>query len=126
MIVRYKGAWAAVMLTLGGLSILMMMILLAMGGRLLWGSLIAGVICTFVGLGYLRKPYFEVLDDHLLFRAVLGPLTKQYPFESTSEVEVRDGKVFIKGKKLGISSWLANNDDWSAFAQRMNAAETFE
>lgn len=126
MVVRYKGAWAAVMLTLGGLSILMMLILLMMGGRMLWGSLIAGVICTMVGLGYLRRPYFEVFDDHLLIRAAMGPVTKQYPFSSPSEVEVRDGKVFVQGKKLGISSWLANNDDWTAFAQRMNAAETFE
>lgn len=123
---RYKPGWSITFLILGGLSLALVVVLLAMTGKVYWGSLLPGVLCTVVGLGYRYRPYFEVHDDHLLFRAVIGPATKRYPYRSPSALEVRDGKIWLDGKKLGLSRTLARSDDWAAFVQRVQVGETFE
>lgn len=126
MKVRYKAGWSVTFLALGGLSLALVLTLLVLTGEVYWGSLIPGVLCSVIGLGYRTRPYFEVHDDHLLFRAVIGPATKRYPYQSPSELEVRDGRIWLRGKKLGLSKTLARSDDWQAFLQRVQVAETFE
>lgn len=126
MKVRYKAGWSVTFLVLGGLSLTLVVALLVLTGKVYWGSLIPGVLCTVIGLGYRTRPYFEVHDDHLLFRAVIGPATKRYPYASPAELEVRDGRVWLQGKKLGFSKTLARRDDWEAFVQRVQVGETFE
>lgn len=126
MKVRYKAGWSVTFLALGGLSLTLVLALLVLTGKVYWGSLIPGILCTVVGLGYRTRPYFEVHEDHLPFRAVIGPATKSYPYRSPAELEVRDGKIWLRGKKLGLSRTLARRDDWEAFLQRVQVAETFD
>lgn len=126
MKVRYKAGWSVTFLALGGLSLTLVLALLVLTGKVYWGSLIPGILCTVVGLGYRTRPYFEVHEDHLLFRAVIGPATKSYPYRSPAELEVRDGRIWLRGKKLGLSRTLARRDDWEAFLQRVQVAETFD
>lgn len=124
--VRYKLGWSVTFLVLGGLSLALVVVMLIGTGKVYWGSLIPGVLCTVVGVGYRTRPYFEVHDDHLLFRAVIGPAVKRFAYASPSELEVREGKLWLKGKKLGLSRTLARREDWEAFVARVQAASTFD
>jgi len=126
MRVRYRPAWSHTFLVLGGLTLTVTVINFVASGRLLVPSLVPGLISLVVGFAYRSRPYFELAADHLRAPAPLGPLAKTYDFADLSQLSVRDRRVWVGGKKTGLSQTMAHPGDWQGFEQHVQAAETFE
>lgn len=125
MKVRYKSLWSTVMLGLAGASILVGIAGLVLVGKFYFGTWFPGVLCLIVGLGYRNRPYFELNAGELAAPAAIGPLVKRYPFTAITQVEVRDGRVWVAGEKTGLSASMADKGDWQAFETHLGA-EAFD
>lgn len=126
MKVRYNPSWSILFLVLGFVALGVGITGLVLTGRFFLGTWIPGAVCVLVGFSYRRRPYFELVPGKLQVPALIGPLVKDYPYGDISRVEVRDKKVWIDGKKTGISRMMAHGEDWAAFEQQVGAAATFE
>ncbi len=80
------------------------------------------VIFFWVGVSTLiGRVYFKVDQNSLVLNAGIGPLKKNYRFQSLDELKVDKNKVYLnqdgKWKKLAIEYWSADRKDWDAFVQ---------
>jgi len=118
--VRYSKTWAAAMLVLGIVSVLIQVVL----SKFNFLSLAPGVLCLALGISYSTRSYFTVLDDQLIIKAAIGPAKKIHTFVP-GDLVLRDGVAYLSGKKLGLRRWLANPEDWDLLRERL-ASQTFE
>lgn len=126
MKIRYRPAWSTTFLVLAVLNLTIIGINFALSGRVMVPALIPGVVCLVVGFAYRSRHYFELADGQLRAPAAIGPLVKTYDFADLSQLAIRDKRVWIGEKKTGLSRTMAHPEDWQAFAQQIEAAETFE
>jgi hypothetical protein len=84
-----------------------------------------GLFIILFGIMFLQRTYFIVNDDSLVFHALLGPARRTYKFLSLKELELENNNIFlaINGKrKMIVSGWWVENNDWQAFLQKINSA----
>src|SRR5215471_1498693 len=126
MRVGYKKAWGVVLVVMSGV----LMMLLVFSGAItrmdmsLFGPGLAAVASLITGIGYLTRTYFEVGADRVTLFALIGPLRREYPFSSRSELRIENGKLFVGGKKVAISRGQADTGDWERFAQSLTQPPT--
>ena len=57
--------------------------------------------------------------------ALIGPLKRTYPIARPEDVVVRGHKVYVRmggvEKKVGITRWLADTEQWDRFVERLAA-----
>jgi len=83
-----------------------------------------------MGILYLTIPYFSLEKQAIETKALIGPVTRKWEFSSPDDLICEDGKIFIntdgKRKKVGISRWLAEQQDWNAFLQAIEQMKKSE
>lgn len=114
------------MLTLGTISLGLGLVLLVVTGKLNIGTIIPGGVCLIVGFGYRNRPYFELVEGAFRAPAAIGPLVKTYDFPSLDVVRIRDGKVWVGEKKLGLSRMMSHPEDWAALERHLASVEAFD
>ncbi len=87
MEVHYSKPIGITMLILGIINLILSLILWSIGGSPL-ASLIPGIACTFISIGYLTKSYFTVNENWIVTYALLGPLKRETRYESFDELIV--------------------------------------
>src|SRR5262249_54774682 len=126
MRVGYKKAWGVALIVMSGV----LMMLLVVSGALarqdmsLFGPGLAALASLIPGIGYLTRTYFEVGPDRVLLFALIGPLRREYPYSSPSELRIEGGKLFVRGKKIPVSRGQADAADWQRFAQSLTQPPT--
>jgi hypothetical protein len=126
MNVRYKPAWGIGLTSLGVIALGMGVVLTAIGGRPHIGNWISGGVALVVGIGYLRRDYFRLVSGELQIPAAIGPLVKRYPIENPGDLVVTDGRLYHRGKKLGLTPTMARKEDWAAFLASRTTPEVFD
>ena len=90
------------------------------------GSMPAGVISGFAaalvfGILFLTRKYFEVEGNTLVVKALIGPLVKNYKFNSASDFTVLGTKISLSTndapKPIVLASWMADKRDWAALVK---------
>lgn len=108
MTVGFSKKWAVAMLTIGAAMVTLNVVI----GNVI--GLIPGAVCLVVGAAYAWRPYFRIDSGVVIVKAPIGPVERRYPFDSADDVKIENGKIWIKGKKLGLSKFLADNTQWDA------------
>jgi hypothetical protein len=90
------------------------------GSALGWAHLGLAALMFAAAVFFPYRDAFRIEDDALVVPAVLGPVARRYPL---SEVEVRDGRLWARGKRLGQvpASWL-REDEWRALCAHITLA----
>ncbi len=74
-----------------------------------------------IGLLFLRGVYFEVSQNSLILKALIGNSHKVYSLTSPKDLSLEGKDVFLtrngNRQKLSIYSWIADQRDWKVFAQ---------
>ncbi len=55
---------------------------------LFWAGIVLGIL-------YLTRPYFEVTENELVIKALVGPLAKRIPFSSPKDFSVEGSRIYI-------------------------------
>jgi hypothetical protein len=124
MRVAYSKKLAWTILVLGLIQLVLQGWLLSMG-RGSGFQIVPGIICSFVGIGYLTKPFFTVHADAVEFKALIGPMVKSLPY-TPGQIRIENNALFVAGKKTGGRRWIADNADWDALAAKLNSADAFD
>ncbi len=72
------------------------------------------------GVAFLTRPYLIVNDDALIVKVLIGSAQEVYRLERADTIEF-DGKrvIFahegVRRHLRGVTGWLANGRDWTAF-----------
>lgn len=110
--VRYNPAVGIVLLALGAVCEFLGLWLFMLGESS--PALFAGLVPMVLGVLYLVRPYFWVYATSVALPAPIGPVKRQFPFQS---LEV-DGRKLIATrddgtrKKVPVARWLAHPTDW--------------
>lgn len=127
MVVHYRKAVAAVILGLGLVNLVLVVVLLGLGARTPYGSLVAGAACLLLGTLYFVRPYFRLVDGAFEVPALIGPLRRTYAFAAPEDVQYRDGRFWVteggKTRKVPVARWLAHPADWNALHQHLHLAQ---
>ena len=126
MNVRYKPVWGITLTSLGVLALGLGVVLTAIGAQARIGIWISGGVALIAGLGYLRRDYFRLVDGELQIPAAIGPLVRRYPIERAGDLVVTDGRLYHRGKKLGLTPTMAHREDWAAFMAARATPEVFD
>src|SRR5262245_52336986 len=121
MRIGYKKAWGVALLVMAGVLLVLLVLsgAFARGDMSLFGPGLAALASLVTGISYLVRTYFEVSVDRITLFALLGPLRREYPFSSPSELRIEGGKLFVRGQKVPISRGQADSADWERFAQSL-------
>jgi len=127
MVIRYRKAVAAVIVALGGLNLVLFLMLIGMGARTPYGTLIGGLAALLVGIQYFVRPYFRVVDGAIEVPALIGPLKRTYAFACPDQLQVRDGRLWLtaegRTRKVPVARWLAQPQDWKALLDYLHVAQ---
>jgi hypothetical protein len=74
-----------------------------------------GVVCMIAGGSMMGRTYFEIGSGVLVVRALIGPVTRRYTYESMKDVRVEGNKIFVGAKKVGVAKMQADGADWQKF-----------
>ena len=83
-----------------------------------WVQLGLAILMLIGAAFFPQRAAFRVEGDELVQPAVLGPIARRYPLR---EVELRDGRLWARGKRLGQApaSWL-RADEWQALCAHLS------
>ncbi|MFN3198182.1 MAG: hypothetical protein ACE366_07160 [Bradymonadia bacterium] len=123
--VGYPKPVGIIMLVLGLLSLGLGIAVGVMTGRVNIASIIPGLICCLMAPAYMSKPFFWIESDAVVMPALLGPVKKRHDFRYISDLSVRDGKLYVKEKKI-TGKFMANKVDWAALEQLIENARAKE
>jgi len=116
--VRYGKTWGILVLILGSIALLLNAILLLLGERLEWLVFIIITFVIIIGITMLTRPYFVVNRDSLSIKNF--PWKKTYHLDEEENLLLDGNRIFLirNGikKKIRISRYLANNQDWIDFS----------
>lgn len=79
-----------------------------------------GAFLFIVGILNLVNPIAVLTDTELQLRNALGMTLKRYKYKE-EKVEIREGKIFISGKKLRFAAWMLRRAEWDALLDHMRA-----
>lgn len=79
-------------------------------------SVLIGLLVLLLGILYLVRPYFWVHSKSVEVGAVIGPMKREYEFQT---LELSGGKVVAvradgTRKKVPVTRWMSNTSDWDA------------
>lgn len=88
-----------------------------------------GILLAVVGTLYLRRPYFAIAPNRLTVYNLFGQVIKRYPFINFNNIEVDEGKVYIRAVETSqnpassvveheivkIRQWMTKSSDWKKF-----------
>ncbi|MCI0413068.1 hypothetical protein L0222_09735 [bacterium] len=99
--------------------------LLTGGGGGVKITFIIGGLEIWLGVTYLKKPYFVIDDNKLELYALAGNVLATYKFQSLKEIEINNNTMFLKqnGKrqKIKISTWMIDKGDWQKLLQKISS-----
>ena len=114
MKVRYNMYVGILFVVLGAVSTVLGLWLTLLGD--FSPGFIVGVLCLVLGILYLARTYFWVHENAVVVPAVVGPLKREFPFQSLTF----DGGKMIAvrpdgtSKKVPVARWMSNTGDWNA------------
>jgi hypothetical protein len=127
MVVRFRLALAWTLLGLGAFNLVLVGLLAGTGGRVPIGSVVAGIVCVFIGGLYFVRPYFRLVDGAFEVPALIGPLQRRFPFDEPEGVQYRDGRFWVTSagqpKKVPVQRWMARPEDWRALVEHLHLAQ---
>lgn len=114
MKVRYNPFVGVVALVLGAVCVFLGLWLAMLGE--FSPAVIVGLMPMLIGVLYLVRPYFWVHGTSVEVPAVMGPLKREFPFQT---LEVDGGKLFAVSadgtrKRVPVTRWFAHSGDWQA------------
>ncbi|MCH2044284.1 MAG: hypothetical protein MK212_09065 [Saprospiraceae bacterium] len=77
-----------------------------------------GAFLFLVGILNLVNPIAVLTDTELQLRNAIGMTLKRYRYKEET-VEIREGKLFIGGKKLRFAGWMLRRAEWEALLDHM-------
>jgi hypothetical protein len=116
MRIRYNPVVAIVFIVLGVVCLFLGLWLTMLGE--FSPALFPGLLCPVIGALYLVRPYFWVNPTSVQLPALIGPIKREFPFQTlelngNKLVAVRDDGT---RKKVPVARWLAHSDDWASAA----------
>jgi hypothetical protein len=123
MKVRYNPFVGVVALVIGAICEFLGLWLLLLGA--FSPSVVLGLLPMLLGLLYLLRPYFWVHSKYVVIPALVGPATREVPYQ---RLELDGGKLVAVGedgtrKKVPVTRWMAHSGDWAALmAERSTPA----
>ncbi|GLZ80421.1 hypothetical protein Afil01_52280 [Actinorhabdospora filicis] len=115
--VRYARFYPISGLVLGGLSLVLNLWVLLLGGGLTsFCALIPGALFFYFGVTGWKKEYFSYYRGTITVGAILGPITREIPSGRGGTIVVRDGRIRLlrdgKERGAGVAKWASYTPDW--------------
>jgi hypothetical protein len=117
MKVGFSKLWGSILLGLGCVSLVLMLL----AGTLLVGPLISGGVAVLAGSMMLSRTYFEIGGGVLIVRAMVGPATRRYPYQSIRDFRFEGNKLYLGPQKIGIAKSQADSGDWARFVEYLKS-----
>lgn len=122
MKIRYSRTIAIVLLAVGLLCLVLNLWLGALAGfGAVFPGLVSGAIASLVGALYLNTPILELHADNIVTYRPIGLVHMRFPFASRAEISIEKGRILVSGRKLPVPRWMADKNDWDAFARAIAA-----
>jgi hypothetical protein len=114
MKIRYNPVVAIVFIVLGAVCLVLGLWVTMLEG--FSPAILPGLLCPPIGILYLVRPYFWVNPMSVELPALVGPMKREFPFQTLELdgrklVAVRDDGT---RKKVPVARWLAHSGDWAA------------
>jgi hypothetical protein len=121
---RYKPAWGVGLTVIGAVVLaLTLTAAILIPGRSLLGAF-PSLVCLVAGVGYLRRPYFEITEAEVRAPALFGPVVTRYPRQD-APLRLEGKRLYVGEKKTGLVASMAHTDDWSRLRAHTRA-EVFD
>jgi hypothetical protein len=102
-------------------------ILFNLTGKMEAVRIVPGVMVIVVGILYYFQPYFKLEEKSLVTYSLLGFVGWRYPFDQISDLTFKGNKLFLtrrgKLKRIRVSSFVCNKNDWEKFKLIIEVAE---
>ncbi len=97
-------------------------------------SLFIGGLMVVLAVLYAINPYFEVVAGTIHVKNLFGMVVKRIEFDDYSALTVsEDGKRFQRDandggplKRVPLTHWVADKQDWQRFVDAVRTAEAFD
>ena len=124
--IKYQAIWAKGYILLGVLFGL----LFIFGGIILKDftivlNVIAAGIVIYYGYSMLKNPCASFSEKEIKVFGVFGSIRKHYTFDNVDAIEIKDDRLYLGGKKLQLSPWMVDKQDWQRLLGFYNADEAF-
>jgi hypothetical protein len=127
MKVYYSKGWAVTFVIAGLILIGLNFILFNLTGKMEAVRIVPGVMVIVVGILYYFQPYFKLEEKSLVTYSLLGFVGWRYPFDQISDLTFKGNKLFLtrrgKLKRIRVSSFVCNKNDWEKFKLIIEVAE---
>ncbi len=127
MKVYYSKGWAITFVIAGLILISLNYILFNLTGKLEAARIIPGLMVIVVGILYFFQPYFKLEEKSLVTYSLLGFVAWRYPIDQISDLTFAGNKLFRtrkgKLKRIRISRFVCNKNDWEKFRWMVEGAE---
>ncbi len=124
MSVGYNRIVAITLIVLGGLDALLGLWLSLLGSFSY--SLIIGIVILWLGVLYLRRPYFVVEKNQVVMPALLGPRQRTYFFKTPADLKLEDNKLFVRAdsqwKRVPVYRWMSDPTGWKVLDAQLTRA----
>lgn len=87
--------------------------------------ILVGILFFLAGILCLRRPYFAIAPNRLTIYNLFGQVVKRYPFANFNNIEVENGRVYIRAasaahtgsvaevrEPVKIRQWMTKPSDW--------------
>lgn len=112
MKVGYNKSWAAMMLVLGGVNLVLAMQI----GRTT--TTIVGVIVTAMGVAFLLGHQIEVAGGTIKIKNPWGMTLKTYSYSSPVQLRFEGKKLFVDSERIkGAGGMMVDGGDWAKLQQ---------
>ncbi len=127
MKVHYSKGWAITFVLAGSLLIALNFILFNLTGRLIAVKVVPGFMVISVGLLYFFRTYFELRENEIVTFSLLGFVSWRYKFDHISDLSFEGNRLYRnkkgKIKRIRISGFVCNKDDWRKFKLMVERGE---
>jgi uncharacterized membrane protein (UPF0136 family) len=124
--IKYQANWAKVYILLGVLfGLLFIFAGIMLEDYTIVLNLIAAAIVIYYGYFMLKHPSAKYSDKEIKVFGVFGSIRKHYTFENVTAIEIRDDRLYLDGKKLQLSPWMVDPQDWHRLLAFFNEEDAF-
>jgi hypothetical protein len=120
MKVRMNKAIGILIIILAGMDLCLFLVLALGAHKTEYSFAFSSLVALGIGILFLRGVYFEVSQNRLILKSLLGTAQTNYPVDSPQEISLVGRQLFITHggvrQKLPIYSWMADRRDWDALA----------